>query len=330
MADEDAGNGVSPGMVDVFSDAAIETAVATNPAGYAVARLADDDPSIITLSADLSSPLAEFRERHPGRYLELGIAETNSVSVAAGLAASGLVPYIFSMAPFGVLKCAEQLRTDVACNHLQVRLVGRLSGLAMGYFGTSHHAVEDIAVARSITGMTVVAPADSYAVISLMRSTRHLDGPLYLRVSERPPTVYRSEPAFEHGQWLRIRDGGDVTLAGHGMGVGLAIRAAADLAADGIEADVLDAAYLKPFDEEALAASATRTGRVVAVEEHISVGGLASIVAEVAGRRRLGVALAAVGLPDTDLEVGMPTDLYDYYGLTVDGVAGAARAMVRS
>jgi transketolase len=330
MADDDAGNDVSPGMVDVFSDAAIETAVSANPAGYAVARLADDDSRIMTLSADLSTPLAEFRERHPRRYIELGIAETNSVSVAAGLAACGLVPYIFSMAPFGVLKCAEQLRTDVAYNHLPVRLVGRLSGLAMGYFGTSHHAVEDIAVARSITGLTVVAPADSYAVLSLMRSTRSLDGPLYLRISERPPLVYRAEPSFEHGQWLRIRSGGDVTLAGHGMGVGLAIRAAAALAADGIEADVLDAAYLKPFDEEALVASATRTGRVVTVEEHIEVGGLAAIVAEVAGRHALGAALASVGLPDADLEVGMPADLYEYYGLTVGGVVAAARALARN
>ena len=318
-----------PGMVDVFSDAAIETAVAANPAGYAIARMADHDSRTVTLSAGLSSPLAEFRERHPGRYIELGIAETNSVSVAAGLAACGLVPYIFSMAPFGVLKCAEQLRTDVAYNHLPVRLVARLSGLAMGYFGTSHHAVEDVAVARSITNMTVVAPADSYAVLSLMQSTAHLDGPVYLRISERPPTVYESQPAIGYGRWLPLRSGADVTLAGHGMGVGLAMQAATALAAEGIEADVLDAAYLKPFDEEALAASAARTGRVVTVEEHTAVGGLASIVAEVAGRRRLAVGLATVGLPDTDLEVGMPADLYEYYGLTAGGVVTAARALVQ-
>jgi transketolase len=317
-------------MVDVFSDAAVETAVAANPAGYAIARLADDDPRIVTLSADLSSPLAEFRERHPGRYFELGIAETNSVSVAAGLAACGLVPYIFSMAPFGMLKCAEQLRTDVAYNHLPVRLVARLSGLAMGYFGTSHHAVEDVAVARSITNMTVVAPADSYAVLSLMRSTAVIPGPVYLRISERPPKAYQSQPAIGYGQWLRLRSGADVTLAGHGMGVGLAMQAADALAGEGIEADVLDAAYLKPFDEEALAASASRTGRVVTVEEHIAVGGLASIVAETAGRHGLAVALATVGLPDADLEVGMPADLYEYYGLTVGGVVSAARALVRS
>lgn len=316
-------------MVDVFSDAQIDTALAANPAGYAVAELADQDPRIVTLTADLSSVLAEFRERHPGRYIELGIAETNSVSLAAGLAASGYLPYIYSMAPFGVLKCAEQLRTDVAYNHLPVRLVARLSGLAMGFFGTSHHAVEDIAVARAITNMTVIAPADGNAVLSLMRSTAALDGPVYIRISEGTPNVYRTVPTFGYGRWLRLRSGDDVTLVGHGMGVGLAVQAAAQLAAEGIGADVFDAAFLKPFDEAALAESATRTGRVVTVEDHNEIGGLASIVAEVAGRRKLAVDLRAVGLPDADLEVGVPADLYEHYGLTVRGVVAAARELAR-
>jgi transketolase len=330
MASAATSGAVGPGMVDVFSDVQIETALAANPAGYAVAELADADPRILTLSADLSSPLAEFRERHPGRYIELGIAETNSVSVAAGLAASGFVPYIFSMAPFGVLKCAEQLRTDVAYNHLPVRLVARLSGLAMGFFGTSHHAVEDVAVARAITNMTVIAPADSYSALSLIHSTAGLDGPVYIRITERPINVYREPPAFGYGQWLRLRSGNDVTIVAHGMGVGLAVRAAAALAARGIEADVYDAAYLKPFDEAALAESAARTGRVLTVEEHSEIGGLASIVAEVAGRRKLAVALKNVGLPDADLEVGMPADLQEYYGLTVDGVTAVALELARA
>jgi transketolase len=317
------------GMVDVFTDTEIETAAAANPAGFAIAALADSDPRVLALSADLSSPLAEFRERHPGRYIELGIAETNSVSVAAGLAASGFVPYIFSMSPFGVLKCAEQLRTDVAYNHLPVRLVGRLSGLAMGFFGTSHHAVEDIAVARSITNMTVVAPADASAVVGLMRSTARLDGPVYLRIPERSPTVYKTPPEIGYGTWLRLRSGGDVTLIGYGLGAGLGVRAAAALAADGVEADVYDAAYLKPFDEAALAETVARTGRVVTVEEHSEIGGLASIVAEVVGRRGLTAALRAVALPDTDLEVGVPADLYEYYRLTVAGVVTAALELVR-
>ncbi|MBO0824640.1 MAG: transketolase [Actinobacteria bacterium] len=319
----------NPGMVDVFTDTEIETAVAANPAGYAIAALADTDPRIVTLSADLSSPLAEFRERHPDRYIELGIAETNSVSVAAGLASCGHVPYIFSMSPFGVLKCAEQLRTDVAYNHLPLRLVGRLSGLAMGFFGTSHHAVEDIAVARAITNMTVVAPADARSVVALMRATAGLEGPVYLRIPERPSAAYGEDPTFGFGQWQHLRPGGDVSLIGYGMGVGLAVRAASALLVDGIEADVYDAAYLKPFDEAALAATAARTGRVVTVEEHSEIGGLASIVAEFAGRQRLDVALRAVALPDADLEVGVPADLYEYYGLTVDGVVAAARDLVR-
>jgi transketolase len=316
-------------MVDVFSDIELDTALAANPAGYAIAELADRDPRILTLTADLSSVLADFRERHPGRYIELGIAETNSVSLAAGLAASGYLPYIYSMAPFGVLKCAEQLRTDVAYNHLPVRLVARLSGLAMGFFGTSHHAVEDIAVARAITNMTVVAPADGNAVLSLMRSTAELDGPVYIRISEGTPNVYGTVPAFARGRWLQLRSGNDVTLLGHGMGTGLAVAAAAELAAEGIQADVYDAAYLKPFDEAALVASATRTGRVVTVEDHNEIGGLASIVAGVAGRRRLAADLRNVGLPDADLEVGVPADLYEYYGLTVRGVVAAARELAR-
>jgi transketolase len=317
-------------MVDVFSDAAPDTALATNPAGHAVAELAAADPRVLTLTADLSSVLAEFRERYPERYLELGIAETNSVSLAAGLAACGYLPYIFSMAPFGVIKCAEQLRTDVAYNHLPVRLVGRLSGLAMGFFGTSHHAVEDVAIARTIANMTVVAPADSQAVLSLMRSTATLDGPAYLRISENTPDVYAEPPEFTHGRWLRLRSGADVTLAGHGMGVGLAVRAAAHLAGQGVEADVYDAAYLKPFDETAIAESAARTGRVVTIEDHTETGGLASIVAEVMARHRLTAALARVGLPDADLEVGVPAALYEHYGLTVNGVVGAALELAGS
>jgi transketolase len=312
-------------MVDVFSDTEIETAVAANPAGYAVAELADGDPRVVTMTADLSTVLAEFRDRHPGRYFELGIAETNTVGVAAGLAASGYLPYIFSMAPFGMLKCAEQLRTDVAYNHLPVRLVARLTGLAMGFFGTSHHAVEDIAVARAITNLTVVAPADANAALSLMRSTAGLDGPVYVRISEDPPKVYDTVPSFRHGEWLQLREGDDLTLIGHGRGVGLAIRAAEELAAEGVQAEVYDAAYLKPFDEAALLRSASRTGRVVTVEEHNEIGGLASIVAEVVGRHGLVARLANVGLPDTDLEVGTPADLYEHYGLTVSGVLAVAR-----
>jgi transketolase len=320
----------APKMVDVFSDIDRDTALKANPSGYAVTELAAADDRILTLTADLSNVLADFRKAFPGRYVELGIAETNSVSLAAGLASCGYVPYIFSMAPFGVLKCAEQLRTDVDYNHLPVRLVGRLSGLAMGYFGTSHYAVEDIAIARTLANTTVVAPADASAVLGLMRATAGLSGPVYIRIAEATDPVYDQVPEFAHGQWPRLREGGDITLAGHGMGVGLAVQAARQLAAEhGIEADVYDAAYLKPYDEGALAESVSRTGKVLTIEDHSEVGGLGSIVAETVARHKLTADLRQAALPDQDLEVGVPAELYEYYGLTVAGVVARALQLAK-
>jgi transketolase len=320
----------TPKMVDVFGDIERETALAANPAGYVVTELAASDPRILTLTADLSNTLAEFREKFPDRYIELGIAETNSVSFAAGLASCGFVPYIYSMAPFGILKTAEQLRTDVDYNHLPVRLVGRLSGLAMGYFGTSHYAVEDIAIARTLNNTIVVAPADAASTVALMRLLADVDAPAYIRIAEAPEQVYGEPPACALGTWPRLREGSDITLTGHGMGVGLAVGAARVLAAEhGIEADVFDAAFLKPFDEAALAESAARTGRVLTIEDHSVVGGLGTIVAEAVAARKLPVNLAQAALPAVDLEVGVPAELYEHYGLTVTGVVGKALELVK-
>jgi transketolase len=319
-----------PKMRDVFSDVDTDTAVATNPAGFVIAELADADPRILTLSADLGATLPDFRSRHPERYIELGIAETNSISVSAGLAASGFIPYVFSMSAFGVLKTAEQLRTDAAYNHLPVRLVGRLTGLAMGFFGTSHHAVEDVAVARAITGVSVVAPADSQSVLSLMRATVEREGPVYIRIAEDAQQVYDEPPTYEPGKLLRVREGGDLTLIGHGMGVGLAVRAAAQLAEEGVQAEVLDAAWLKPFDEDGVVASARSTGRILTIEDHNVVGGLTSMVAEAVGRAGVSAALGSVALPDEDLVVGVPGQLYEHYGFTVSNVVARARGLLSS
>src|SRR6201997_3955680 len=181
-------------MVDVFSDVERETAMTATPAGFAVTELGAQDERIVTLAADMSNTVAEFIAEFPGRYIEVGIAETNSVSLAAGLASAGLVPYIYSMSPFGMLKTCEQWRTDVDYNHLPVRLVGRLSGLAMGYFGTSHYAVEDIAIARTLNNTIVVAPADQNAVLALMRSTADCEGPVYIRIAEAVDPVYDTVP----------------------------------------------------------------------------------------------------------------------------------------
>jgi transketolase len=317
-------------MVDVFSDVDRETAMTVNPAGYAVAELGAEDERIVTLAADMSNTVADFIAKFPERYIELGIAETNSVSVAAGLATAGLLPYIYSMSPFGMLKTAEQWRTDVDYNHLPVRLVGRLSGLAMGYFGTSHYAVEDIAIARTMNNTTVLSPGDPASTVALMRSTANLDGPVYIRIAEGVGRVYDEAPEYAYGKWPKLRSGGDITLIGHGLGLGLAAAAAEALFEhDSIEADVFDAAYLRPYDEESLLASARKTGHVLTVEEHSVVGGLGSLCAEAIGRGGLSVRIGQVALPDKDLEVGVPAELYEYYGLTIAGVLDHARKLLK-
>lgn len=317
----------SAAMEDVFSDEG--QASSMNLLGSALADLVDRHDDVVVISADLGSTLSDLRERHPERYVELGIAETNTISVAAGMAASGLRPYVLAFAPFGMIKCAEQIRTDLAATMMPVTLVTRLSGLAMGYFGTSHHAVEDLAIARSITNLTVMTPADNNATLGLLEASHDERGPVLLRVSEATATVHPSVPALQRGRFLRVRDGRDLTIIGTGTGVGCALGAAAALEEQGISARVLDAAYIKPLDEDAILAAARETGAVLTVEEHNVVGGLGSAVAEVLGRHRAATPLGVVALPDEDLEVGVPAELLAHYGLTVEGVTARALSLVR-
>ncbi len=317
-------------MVDVFSDVERDTVITANPAGYAVTELGAEDDRIVTLAADMSNTVAEFIAKFPDRYIEVGIAETNSVSLAAGLASAGLVPYIYSMSPFGMLKTCEQWRTDVDYNHLPVRLVGRLSGLAMGYFGTSHYAVEDIAIARTMNNTVVLSPADAASCVSLMRSTAGLEGPVYIRIAEGVEKVYDEAPEYEHGKWPKLRSGGDITLIGHGRGLGLAAAAAEALfETDSVEADVFDAAYLRPYDETALLASAEKTGRVLTVEEHSVVGGLGTIVAEAVARAGLSVSSTRSRCRTRTLRSACPPTSTSYYGLTAANVAKRALSLAR-
>ena len=160
--------------------------------------------------------------------------------------------------------------------------------------------------------------------------TASLEVPVYIRIAEAAAKVYDEAPEYEYGKWPRLRSGGDVTLIGHGMGLGLAAQAAEVLfEQDSVEADVFDAAYLRPYDETALLASAEKTGKVLTIEEHSVVGGLGTIVAEAVARAGLVVRLDQVALPDKDLEVGVPAELYEYYGLTVNGVVARALELVK-
>jgi len=316
-------------MENVFSEE--QQGRAGRPAylGRELLRLVEEREDVVVLSADMGSVVSELRERHPRRYIELGIAETNTVSVAAGLAACGFRPYVVSMGPFGIIKCAEQVRADAAYTHLPVRFVARLSGLAMGFFGTTHHAIEDIAIARSITNLTVVAPSDERSAVALLRSTVDHPEPVYFRVSEGGGgAVYVDVPSIGRGRFVPIRPGTDATVIATGLGVAAALGAAALLERDGLRVAVLDAAYLEPLDEEAVVRAATATGAILTVEEHSVVGGLGTAVAEVLARLRLAPRFRIHGLPDEDLDVGLPAALLERYGITPAGVADQVRELL--
>jgi len=299
--------------------------------GLAFAELGDRRDDVVMVAPDMGvTPVGGiFVARHPERFFDVGIAETNAMSVAAGLAAEGFIPYVVCMASFAVLKCAEQIRTDLAFTQLPVRVLAAWSGLAMGYFGTSHHAVEDIAVARAITNLTLVAPCDEASAASLLESTVDHPGPIVFRLGdgqERP--VHEAGVVIERGRFVEVRPGGDATVIATGREVGESLKAARMLAEEGVDVGVLDAAYLKPLDEMAILEAARRTRRILTVEEHNVAGGLGSAVAEVLGRNSVPVRLSQHGLPDEPILSGFPGELYEHYGLDAGGIVGRLRDLI--
>jgi len=313
-------------MEDVFSEEG--QSASTNAVGEALLDLVDEHEDVVVVSADLGAVVASLRDKHPEKYVELGIAETNAVSVAAGMASCGLRPYVLGYAPFTMIKCAEQIRTDLAATRMPVRLVTRLSGLAMGYFGTSHHAVHDLAIARSITNMTVTIAADNNAIRGLMASTFDVPGPVLIRITEGVDPVYDGVPTFVPGRFHPVRPGTDLTIFATGAGLSCAVVAARDLHDRGVDAAVWDAAYLKPLDEETILAAASETGAILTVEEHCETGGLGAAVAEVLGRHGRTPKFDVLALPDAELEVGTPAALLEHYGITAAGVLSRALRLV--
>lgn len=323
-------------MIEALDPASwnIETSLAKLPAltmGDELSAMAAERDDIVVLTADLASSngTSVFRDRFPDRFINTGIAEQNMMSVAAGLAASGFIPYVSTFASFASLLCAEQLRTDMAYTKMPVRILAHHAGISMGFYGTSHHAVEDLAITRAMANMTVVSAADGNAVRGLLRATVDVPGPVYIRIgrgAEKP--VYENVPQFEPGRFVRLREGEAATVIATGIGVKAAIDAADLLAAEGIAIRVLDAAWIKPIDTAAILAAAADTGGVLTVEEHNPHGGLGGAVAEVLAESGIATRFRRHALPDDYVLVAPPTHLYRHYGLSADGVAGAVRALL--
>jgi len=302
-------------------------------AGAELADMVDEGHDIVVVTADLatSNKLTDFADRHPDRFVNVGIAEQNMMSVAAGLAACGHQVFAATFASFASLLCAEHLRTDLAYPGMPVRVLAHHAGISMGFYGTSHHAVEDIAVTRAISGMTVVAPCVAEALRACVRASVDEPGPMYVRMGRgREREVHTELPPLVRGRFLTVREGTDATVIATGIGVAEAASAADSLAGEGITVRVLDAVYLKPLDTEAVLAAARETGTVVTVEEHNVLGGLGSAVAETITEAGLAVRFAKIGMQDEYAVVAPPSHLYRHYGLTAEAIAARVRGLVRA
>jgi transketolase len=303
-------------------------------AGEVLAEMADDDERVIVLTADLkySNRTADFERRHPDRFFDVGITEQHMVTMAAGMATFGCIPYVATFASFISLLCAEQLRTDLAYPGLPVRMLAHHAGISLGFYGTSHHATEDLGLLRAMAGMTVICPCDAASTAQALRSTVDHDGPIYFRLGGgREPSVYEERPErFRVGELTELRAGSDLTIVANGVGVAAALEAAERLEQDGVGAAVLDAHTVRPFDAEGLCGAAARSGRLLVVEEHNVIGGVASACADALVDGRVdGVRMARLGIPvDEHALIGAPTQLYAHYGLTAEGVCKAARGLL--
>jgi transketolase len=299
--------------------------------GRALEALGDDHPNVVVVDADVSNSTRTewFGKKFPDRFFNIGIAESNLVGIAAGIASSGKTSVIASFAAFITCNAYDQLRMSVAYPGLDVKVVGSHAGISIGEDGASQMGIEDVSLACSLPGFVVIVPADEESTKAATAAMLGYHGPVYLRVG-RPevPRVYTAGPApMEIGKANRLRDGSDLTIVANGLLVAPALDAAETLAGEKINARVLDMHTVKPIDRSALEAAARETGALVVAEEHLSHGGLGSIVAMTIAELK-PVPIRFVNLGDQFGESGAPDLLIEKFGLTAAKIAEAARAAV--
>jgi transketolase len=300
--------------------------------GRALVAAGERRDDFVVLDADVAGGTGahHFKQRFPARFYDFGIAEQNMMAAAAGIAATGLTPFVTTFAVFATMRACEQLRTFVAYPKLDVKVAGSHCGLDVGPDGATAQALEDLAMMRVIPNLTVVAPADPIEMGQAVEAVLDHPGPVYLRTGRSSvPTLFDAEHRFAIGRAQILEDGDDVTLVACGTMVHRALTAAALLRRRGIGARVVNCPTVKPLDVECLVESASRTGAVVTCEDHSVVGGLGGAVAE-ALAVRCPTPMAMVGVRDRFGASGEPEALAAHFGIAAADVAEAARVLVRA
>lgn len=298
--------------------------------GDMLKELGKQNSLLVTVDGDVgnSTRTEPFALEYPDRAFNVGIAESNMVSVAGGLAACGKIPVVASFACFLMDNAFDQIRMSVAFPQLNVKLVGSHAGISIGEDGPSQMGIEDVGLACSLPGVTVVVPSDAACTRAATKAVIEHKGPTYLRVGRgKVADIYPEGIDFQLGRAIRVRDGKDATIVANGLMVGAALDAATLLAKDGINVRVLDVHTIKPIDEAAITAASKETGAVVVAEEHLHHGGLGSVVAQAVGQQA-PAPLEFVNVGDTYAESGDPDGLLEKYGLTAENVVAAVRRAI--
>ena len=304
--------------------------IATREAyGRKLAELGSRYDNLVVMDADLSgsTKTAVFAKEFPERFINMGIAEQNLYGAAAGLAVSGKIVCASTFAMFASGRAFEIIRNSIGYTHANVKICATHAGITVGEDGASHQTFEDIALMRTIPGMTVLNPCDAVSAGKLLEKAVEMDGPCYLRFGRSAvPVFYNDDADFEIGRGITLRDGKDITVIATGIMVNEAMMAADELAEDGIDTRVIDMHTIKPIDEEIIIRAAEDTGAIVTAEEHSVIGGLGSAVAEVTAAK-CPVKMAFVGQKDVFGESGKPEELKKKYGMTKDDIVRAVKSL---
>ena len=300
--------------------------------GNALAECGAEFPDLVVLDADLAgaTKTGVFKKAFPDRHIDCGIAECNMTGIAAGLATCGKIPFISSFAMFAAGRNFEQVRNSIGYPKLNVKIGATHAGITVGEDGATHQCNEDIALMRTIPGMTVIVPSDDVEAKAAVRAAIEMNGPVYLRFGRAAVPVINDKPdyKFEVGKGVLLREGKDVTIIASGITVASALEAAEMLAADGIDAEVINIHTIKPLDEELVLASAKKTGKVVTAEEHTVIGGLGSAVCDCLSEKHPTPVLR-IGMQDTFGESGPANALVEKYGLDGKGIYEKVKGFVK-
>ena len=299
--------------------------------GNALAELGTAHENVVVLDADLAAATKTgvFKKAHPERFIDCGIAESNMMGVAAGLAAAGKVPFASSFAMFAAGRAFEQIRNSIGYPKLNVKIGATHAGISVGEDGATHQCNEDIALMRTIPGMVVINPSDDVEARAAVKAAYEHVGPVYMRFGRLAVPVIndREDYKFELGKGVVLREGKDLTIVATGLPVSNCLEAAEKLAADGIDAKVINIHTIKPLDEELIVEAAKATGKVVTVEEHSVIGGLGSAVCDVLSEKAPTLVLK-IGINDTYGESGPALELIAKYGLDTESIYQKIKAFV--